>query len=97
MGEVEEEEVGRLYWMVEGVAGEAPPELRHELVEGEVGGCLCWAGEVVGQTCPVGMEEEEGVRRWEPWRGVAVAGHLAIGQGEGEEGLSRGAVVGEEG
>lgn len=96
-GEEEGEEAGRRCWMGEEVGGEAPWELRHALVEGEEGGCLCWAGEAVEQTCPVGMEGEEGVRRWVLWRGEAVAGHLAPGQEEGEEGLSCGAVVGEEG
>lgn len=76
---------------------EALQELRHGLVEGEAGESLCWAGEVVERTCPVGMEGEEGVQRQALWRGEEVAGHLALWQVEGEGGLSRGVGVGEEG
>lgn len=79
------------------VAGEAPQELRHGLVEGEAGGSLGWAGEAVGRTCLVGMEGEVGAQSWEPWRGEVV-GRLVPGQEEGEEeGLSCGVGVGEEG
>lgn len=49
------------------------------------------------RTCRVGMEEEEGAQRQELWRGEAVEGHLGRGQEEGEEGLSCGVEVGEEG
>lgn len=101
-GEEEGEEVVRRHWMElrmrgEEAAGEAPQELRHGLVEGEAGGSLDWEGEAVERTCPVWMEGEEGVQRWELWRGEAVAGHLAPGQEAGEEGLSCGVGVGEEG
>lgn len=79
------------------VVGEAPQELRHGLVEGEAGESLCWAGEAVERTCPVGMEGEEGAQRRELWRGVEVVGHHAPWQEEVEEGPSCGVEVGEEG
>lgn len=81
----------------EEAAGEAPRELRRGLVEGEAGGSPGWAGEEVERTCPVGMEAEGEARWWELWRREAVAGHLALGQEEEEEGLRFDVGVGEEG
>lgn len=84
--------------MREEAAGEALPRLRHGLAEGEAGESPGWAGEAVERTCPVWMEGEEGVQRWELWRGEEVAGHLAPVLEEGEEvGLSCGAGAGEGG
>lgn len=92
-----EEAVLRMKMREVEVVGEAPPELRHGPVEGEAGVSLCWAGEAVEPTCPVGMEGEEGAQRRELWRGEEVVGHLAPWQEEGEEGPSCGVEVGEEG
>lgn len=102
VGEEEGGEAVRRHWMTlkmrgEEVAGEAPQESRHGLVEGEAGGSLGWAAEAVERTCPVGMEGEEGAQRWELWREEVVAGHLVPWQEEGEEGLSCGVGVGVEG
>lgn len=79
------------------MVGEAPQRLRRGLVEGEVEESLGWAGEAAEQTCPVGMEGAVGAQRWALWRGEEVAGHLAPWQEEGEEGLSCGVGVVEEG
>lgn len=80
----------------EEVVGEGPQELRHGQVEGEAGGSLGWAEEVVVLTCLFGMEVEAVEQRRELWREEVVAGHLVPGQ-EAEEGLNCDAGVGEEG
>lgn len=69
---------------------EAPQEVRHEPVEGEVGESLGWVGGAVEQTCPAETEEEAEVQRWELWKEVAAAGHLGLGRGEEVGGLSCG-------
>lgn len=99
--EEEGEEVVLRYWMElrmmeEEVAAEAAQELRHELVEGEAEESLGLEGEAAERTCLVGMEGEVGAQRWGLWRGEEEAGHHALGQEEGEEGLRCGVVVGEE-
>lgn len=81
----------------EEAAEAVPQELRHEPVEGEAGGSHGWVGVAAERPCPVGMEAEEEAQRWGPLRGEAVAGRLALGRGEGEEGLSCDVEVGEEG
>lgn len=85
--EVEEEgEAGVLPSRQEEAEGEEPRGSRRGREEGEEGGSLCWeeAAEEAERTCPVGMEEEEGARRQELWRGGEAEGLLDPVREEGE-------------
>lgn len=73
---------------------EAPPrEWRRGLAAGEAGGCLGWAAEAAGPTCPTGRGVAEAARRREPWMGEAAVGHPVPGMAEVGVALSCGGVV----
>lgn len=68
-------------------------EWRRGLAAVEAGGCLGWAGEAAGPTCPTGRGVAEVAQRRVPWMGEAAAGRPVPGMAEVGAGLRCGGVV----